>query len=161
MTESFGGDLNLACAREMQAARLQGQHQLVVNLGRKARKLGVHHPRINSNLERSERLLRHQNVMETVQKLLAGKRSAREKAEQLMVEAITDDPEFHECRQQLLACLKERLGRKSKDPFRDELLEARVGLELNRRRLALLEQRLKSTEPHPNPADNQAEPIDG
>ncbi len=153
--------LKQACFKQMQAMRLQGHHRTVVALGRRAIRAGLDHPRIRNNLERSERLLRHQRVMDTVQKLLAGKRSAREKAEQLMVEAITDDPDFHDCRQQLLACLKERLGRRSEDPFRDELLEARVGLELNRRRLELLEQRLLSTKPQSISADDQASPTDG
>ena len=161
LTETFEGDLDLACAREMQSARQQGLHQLVVNLGRKARKLGVRHPRIASNLMRSERLLRHQNVLDTVEKLLAGNRSAREKAEQLMLEAITEDPEFTQCRQLLLARLRERMGRKRKDPFLEELLEERVALELNRRRLELLEQRLQATGSPSNGVTDQAERSDG
>ena len=80
--------------------------------------------------------------MDEVEALLAGKRSAKDKAEQLMLEAITEDPEFRLCRLRLEQRLKDRLDRGKTDPFRTELLDLRVSLELSRRRLELLEQRL-------------------
>ena len=86
-------------------------------------------------------LVVHLYILGTV---LEGKRSAKDKAEMLMLEAITEDPEFRVCRRQLEACLRDRFGAAKNDPLAAELLDQRVGLELNRRRLALLEQRLSS-----------------
>lgn len=156
LKESLKEGLEQALAKEMQIARQQGQHQLVVMLGRKAGKLGLAHPRIEINYRRSERLLHRDHVMREVETLLAGKRSAKERAEQLMLEAITDDPDFRLCRLQLEARLRERLGRPA-DPFSEELLDHRVGLEINRRRLALLEERLSPSVPEPvGGADQEA-----
>ena len=106
---------------------------------------------------RSERLLRRDTVMEKVEELLVGKRSAKDKAEQLMLKTITDDPEFRSCRLRLEQRLKERLDRGKTDPFRTELLDLRVSLELNRRRLELLEQRL-SDGPEPSLQQDAATP---
>ena len=144
LLDDLSDGIELACAKEMQLQRQQGNHQLVVALGRRALKLGLDHPRIQSNLNRSDRQWKRDALMEKVERLLAGKRSAKDKAERLMIEAITDDPEFRVCRRQLEHCLRERLGAVKNDPLASELLDQRVGLELNRRRLALLEQRLSS-----------------
>ena len=144
LLDDLSDAIELACAREMQLQRQQGNHQLVVALGRRALELGLDHPRIQSNLGRSDRQWRRDALMAKVGELLEGKRSAKDKAEMLMLEAITEDPEFRVCRRQLEACLRDRLGTVKNDPLAAELLDQRVGLELNRRRLALLEQRLSS-----------------
>ena len=141
LTDSVGDAVEQACAKEMQAARQQGNHSLVIALGRKALRLGLDHPRIHSNLQRSERLLRRETLLEEVNALLQGKRSAKEKAEHMMLEALIDDPEFKLCRTLLNNRLRERLSRGKGDSFADELLDHRIGLEFNRRRLELLEQR--------------------
>lgn len=137
-----GDALQRACIREMQNLRQQGHQRTVVALGRRALRAGLDHPRLRNNLIRSERLLRRETLMDEVEALLAGKRSAKDKAEQLMLEAITEDPEFRLCRLRLEQRLKDRLDRGKTDPFRTELLDLRVSLELSRRRLELLEQRL-------------------
>ena len=137
-----GEALQRACIREMQNLRQQGHQRTVVALGRRALRGGLDHPRLRNNLIRSERLLRRDTLMEEVEELLAGKRSAKDKAEQLMLEAIAEDPEFRLCRIRLEQRLKERLDRGKSDPFRTELLDLRVSLELSRKRLELLEQRL-------------------
>ena len=142
LLDDLSDGIELACAKEMQLQRQQGHHQLVVALGRRALKLGFDHPRIQSNLSRSDRQSKRDALMEKVERLLTGKRSAKDKAERLMIEAITDDPEFRQCRRQLEQCLRERFGSVKNDPLASELLDQRVGLELNRRRLELLEQRL-------------------
>jgi len=134
--------LQQACIKQMQTLRLQGHQRTVVALGKRAIRAGLDHPRIRSNLMRSQRLLQRDKLMGTVDELLAGNRSAREKAEQLMLEAITEDPEFRSCRLRLEQRLKERFSRGKNDPFRTELLDLRVSMELNSRRLELLEQRL-------------------
>ena len=139
-----GEALQRACIKEMQTLRQQGHQRTVVALGRRALRAGLDHPRLRSNLMRSQRLLQREALMEKVDALMAGKRSAKDKAEQLMLEAITEDPEFRSCRIRLEQRLKERLDRGKTDPFRTELLDLRVSLELNRRRLDLLEQRLSN-----------------
>ena len=137
-----GEELQRACIREMQTLRQQGHQRTVVALGRRAIRAGLDHPRLRNNLIRSERLLRRDTLMEKVESLLAGKRSAKGKAEQLMLEAIVDDPEFRLCRIRFEQHLKQRLDRGKNDPFRAELLDLRVSMELSRRRLELLEQRM-------------------
>ena len=136
-----GAALQRACIREMQNLRQQGHQRTVVALGRRALRAGLDHPRLRNNLIRSERLLWRDTLMDKVDGLLAGKRSAKDKAEQLMLEAITEDPDFRSCRVRLEQRLKERLDRGKTDPFRKELLDLRVSMELSRRRLELLEQR--------------------
>ena len=144
LVEDLSEGIELACAKEMQLLRQSGSHQLVVALGRRALKLGLDHPRIQSNMSRSDRQWRRDSLMTKVEELLSGKQSAKEKAEALMLAAIVDDPDFRLCRLRFEQCLRERLAAGNDDSLASELLDQRVGLEFNRRRLELLEQRFSA-----------------
>ena len=143
-----GKDLPLdqACAREMQICRLQGQHKLVISLGETAVAMGLDHPRIQNNLSRSRKLLRREARLAKIQRLLQGKRSSRDRAEALLVEGLLDDPGTSTYRVLLEKRVRDRFRRAKGDPFKLELLDARVGHEINRRQLELLELRQSSSE---------------
>ena len=138
--------LDQACAREMQICRLQGQHKLVISLGETAVAMGLDHPRIHNNLTRSRNLLKREARLEKIQRLLQGKRSSRDRAEALLVEGLLDDPGTSSYRVMLEKRLRDRFRRAKGDPFRLELLDVRVGHEINRRQIELLALRQSSAE---------------
>ena len=125
---------------------LQGQHKLVISLGETAVAMGLDHPRISNNLTRSRILLKREARLDKIQRLLQGKRSSRDRAEALLVEGLLDDPGTSSYRVLLEKRLRDRLRRAKRDPFRLELLDVRVGHEINRRQLELLELRQSSAE---------------
>ena len=131
--------LDQACALEMQICRQRGQHNLVISLGETAVAMGLDHPRISNNLTRSRKLLMREARLEKIQRLLQGKRSSRDRAETLLVEGLLDDPGTSSYRVLLEKCLRDRFRRAKGDPFKLELLDVRVGHEINRRQLELLE----------------------
>ena len=136
--------LDQACAREMQLCRQKGQHNLVISLGETAVAMGLDHPRIQNNLSRSRKLLRREARLAKIQRLLQGKRSSRDRAEALLVEGLLDDPGTSTYRVLLEKRVRDRFRRAKGDPFKLELLDARVGHEINRRQIELLELRQSS-----------------
>lgn len=138
--------LDQACAQEMQICRLKGEHKLVISLGETAVAMGLEHPRIRNNLTRSRKLLKREARLGKIQKLLQGKRSSRDRAETLLVEGLLDDPGTSRYRMLLEKRLSDRFRRAKRDPFRLELLDVRVGHEINRRQVELLELRQSSSE---------------
>ena len=118
----------------------------MISLGETAVAMGLDHPRIHNNLVRSRQLLEREARLDKIQRLLQGKRSSRDRAEALLVEGLLDDPGTSRYRVLLEKRLRERFRRPKRDPFRLELLDVRVGHEINRRQVELLELRQSSSE---------------
>lgn len=134
-------DVALACAREMQRCRQADQHALVVALAAEAALLGLEHERIRENLNRSRGRARRDSTLAQVQALLQGDRASQEAAIELLLDAMSTDPECSEYRKILAESIEHRLNPRSLHALTPELRQATIDLEVNQLLLERLERR--------------------
>lgn len=134
-------DVALACAREMQRCRQADQHALVVALAAEAALLGLDHDRIRDNLTRSRGRARRDSTLAQVQALLQGDRASQEAAIELLLDAMSTDPECGEYRTLLGDYIGRSLNQRSLKALTPELRQATIDLEVNQLLLERLERR--------------------
>ena len=139
-----GDDVALACALEMQRCRQAGQHALVVALATQAAVLGLEHPRIQDNLQRSRGKAAKANVLAQARGLLECRPPAFKAAAQVLAEAILADPDSQEYRKLLVDAVRGEIEQGNLSSLAPELRNSTVDLEVNERLLAALESRRAS-----------------
>lgn len=139
-----GDDVALACALEMQRCRQAGQHALVVALATQAAVLGLEHPRIQDNLQRSRGKSAKANVLAQARGLLECRPPAFKAAAQVLAEAILADPDSQEYRKLLVDAVRGEIEQGNLSSLAPELRNSTVDLEVNERLLAALESRRAS-----------------
>ena len=139
-----GDDVGLACALEMQRCRQAGQHALVVALATEAAVLGLEHPRIHENLQRSRGKAAKANVLSQAQGLLQANPPAHQAAAMLLADALLADPDCRDYRKLLVDAVRLEIEERSGSALAPELRDATVDLQVNERMLNALERRRSS-----------------
>ena len=139
-----GGDLALACALEMQRSRKAGQHALVVALATEAAVLGLEHPRIQENLQRSRVKAVKANVLSQAKALLQATPPACQAAATILADALAADPDSRDYRKLLVEAVRQEIEQRSGTALAPELRDATVDLQVNERLLDALERRRSS-----------------
>jgi hypothetical protein len=134
----------LACAQEMQRCRQAGQHALVVGLATQAAVLGLEHPRIQDNLQRSRGKAARANVLSQAQNLLQASPPAYQASASLLADALLAEPDCSSYRKLLVDTVRREIEERSGSALAPELRDATVDLQVNERLLEALERRRNS-----------------
>ncbi len=137
-------DVALACAQEMQRCRQAGQHALVVGLATQAAVLGLEHPRIQDNLQRSRGKAARANVLSQAQNLLQASPPAYQASASLLADALLAEPDCSSYRKLLVDTVRREIEERSGSALAPELRDATVDLQVNERLLEALERRRNS-----------------
>jgi hypothetical protein len=138
------GDLALGCALEMQRCRQAGHHALVVALATEASVLGLDHPRIQENLQRSRAKAAKANVLNQAKNLLGATPPARQAAVILLADAVIAEPDSSDYRKLLRKAIREEINERSGSALSPEICDATIDLCVNERLLDALERRRNS-----------------
>lgn len=135
------GDLGLGCALEMQRCRQAGQHALVVALATEAAVLGLDHPRIRENLQRSRAKAVKANVLSQAQSLLDATPPAYQAAITILADAIVGNQDSSDYRKLLGKAVRKKLTERAGKELAPELFDATVDVYVNEQLLDALERR--------------------
>ena len=92
-TDANNADLPLLCGREMQAQRLNHQHELVIRLGSLLDSLQVSHERISVNLQKSIQATARINKLKELEDIRRSGQIPKKEYEASVVNAWLIDPE--------------------------------------------------------------------
>ena len=127
-------DLPLLCGREMQAQRLNHQHELVIRLGNLLDSLQISHERISTNLQKSVQATARINKLKELEDIRCSDQTSKKEYEASVINAWLKDPDCST----YLDLLKKIVIRKLKDDklysdASDSLKNELVDLQINRR----------------------------